>query len=213
MTDTVELLDAQNHATPAAADPENGPAASDLTIHTAVTEEMLIAAWEATNGSADTPVWLSRVATLLAAGYGPMPATPTDEAAHHLLTAAVATAKATAEAAAAEANARQVAHDEFSNDVRRRAARAVNNREICLSGTNYALERLGITTLPVEYSVELLVPVTVRVRATDEEDAYDRAADELRANLCGGDLDFDEYDLRREGAQVSDEEIDLDDLD
>ncbi|GAB3959410.1 hypothetical protein GCM10027614_78840 [Micromonospora vulcania] len=182
-------------------------------IHTAVTEEMLVAAWQATNGSGDTPAWLSRVATLLAAGYGPMPATPTDETAHHLLTAAVAAANATAEAAVVEANARQLAHDEFSNDVRRRAARAVNNREICLSGTNYALERLGITTLPVEYSVELLVPVTVRVRATDEEDAYDRAADELRDMVSGGDLDFDEYDLRREGAQVSDEDIDLDDLD
>ncbi|MFY1614636.1 hypothetical protein [Micromonospora sp. WMMD736] len=213
MTDTVELLDAQNPATSAAADPESGPAATDLMIHTAVIEEMLAAAWQATNGSADTPAWLSRVAALLAAGYGPMPATPTDETAHHLLTAAVATARTTAEAAAAEAIARQHARDEFSNDVRRRAARAVNNREICLSGTNYALERLGITTLPVEYSVELLVPVTVRVRATGEEDAYDRAEDELRANLCGGDLDFDEYDLRREGAQVSDEDIDLDDLD
>ncbi|MEU5961951.1 hypothetical protein ABZ777_12180 [Micromonospora parva] len=213
MTDTVELLDAQNPATPAAADPESGPAATDLMIHTAVIEEMLAAAWQTTKGSGDTPAWLNRVATLLAASYGPMPATPTDETAHRLLTTAVATARTTAEAAAAEAIARQHARDEFSNDVRRRAARAVNNREICLSGTNYALERLGITTLPVEYSVELLVPVTVRVRAIDEEDAYDRAEDELRANLCVGDLDFDEYDLRREGAQVSDEDIDLDDLD
>ncbi|CCH17731.1 hypothetical protein [Micromonospora lupini] len=213
MTETVQLLDDQNRATPEGREPEIGPAATDPMLHAAVTEEMLAAAWQATHGSEDAPPWLNRVAILLAAGYGPMPATPTDEMAHHLLTVAVAAANATAEAAVVEANARQLAHDEFSNDVRRRAARAVNNREICLSGTNYALERLGITTLPVEYSVELLVPVTVRVRATDEENAYDRAADELRSMLHGGDLDFDEYDLRREGAQVSDEDIDLDDLD
>ncbi|MEW2144214.1 hypothetical protein AB0869_15535 [Micromonospora vinacea] len=153
MTDTVELLDAQNPATPEAAAPETGPAATDLMIHTAATEEMLVAAWQATNGSDDTPAWLSRVATLLAAGYGPMPATPTDETAHHLLTAAVAAAKATAQAAVVEANARQLAHDEFSNDslIRRTnpAQPARDPRPACPP---------AVDARPLEPDLHLLVP-------------------------------------------------------
>jgi hypothetical protein len=172
--------------------------------------QVLAAAWAQTTDEAE-PDWLRAVATGLIGDYHQPDALPTPESAHQLLTAALDVARdahqqATAERAAVEQDWRT-----FHIDVRRRAGEAVNDRHICLEGTNAALRDFGIEELRVEYRVQVLVPVNVDVRAHDADEAYDRANDRIRGELGGDGLDIDLDGLRRYDATVIDEDVDPDD--
>ena len=91
--------------------------------------------------------------------------------------------------------------------MRRRAARAVDAGHICLDGTNAALREFDIDELRQEYRVELSVTVYVTVTASDEDDAYDVAEDEVRNGLYGdgdGDgIDIDTGDIGHVSAEAT----------
>jgi hypothetical protein len=135
---------------------------------------------------------------------------PTHEQTHHLLAAAVQTAEDAHLHALAEQHATDEAWHAYRADVRRRAGQAVNDRHICLEGTNTALREFGIDELRVQYRVDLLVPVTVYVRATDRDEAYERAEGQVRSELGGEGLSVDADDLRHDDAIITDEDVDLD---
>jgi hypothetical protein len=177
--------------------------------HTDAIHQLLTATWTQTTDEPE-PDWLPAVAATLTAEHRHTGTLPTPQAAHHLLAAALDTARdAHLQALAQRATAEQDWYT-FHADVRRRAAAAVNNRHICREGTNAALRDFGIDELRVEYRVQLLVPVSVDLHAHNADNAYDLAEDRIRDTLGGDgiyvgiDVDFD--DLRRYDAIVVDDE-------
>jgi hypothetical protein len=154
------------------------------------------------------PEWLPAVAVTLTREPEFARLLPDREVAHqHLVAAVDAASRAHLRALAERAQAEQD-WQSFRNDVRRRAAHAVNAGHICRDGTNAALREFGIDELRVEYRVDLLVPVTTYLRASDTDDAYEQAADRVRDELNGDGLDIDTDGIRYDDATVADEDVD-----
>ena len=153
------------------------------------------------------PSALRTIATILIDSGTPIPAVPTVRAAGHLLTEALTATRAAHARAVTDHTAADNAWYDFRDDVRRRAARAVDAGHICLDGTNAALREFDIDELRQEYRVELSVTVYVTVTASDEDDAYDVAEDEVRNGLYGdgdGDgIDIDTGDIGHVSAEAT----------
>ncbi|MGN9912730.1 hypothetical protein ACTMTJ_34870 [Phytohabitans sp. LJ34] len=176
-------------------------------------ELMLANAWFAIDGQpVAPPAWLHLVAARVVADLGPIPGLDTLAGVHRWLVGFADATRAAADAAHAKADEAGQALDDFHADVRRRAAHAVAEGQICLSGTNRTLDRFGVDELPEKYRVDLLVPVAVTVYATDEDDAYRQAEEAVRDDLVGSVVDIHTCDLRHEGADATGE-LDPDDLD
>ncbi len=153
---------------------------------------------------------LRTIAAALVDSGTPTPAVPTAPAAGQLLDQALTTARAAHARALADHTAADNAWYDFRDDVRRRAAQAVAAKHICLDGTNTALREFDIDELQQEYRVELTVTVYVTVTASDEDDAYDAAEQEVRTGLYGDGLDIDTDDICHVSAEATGD-LDLDD--
>ena len=146
---------------------------------------------------------LRSIAAALVESGTPIPAVPTGAAAGRLLTEALTAERAAHARAVTEHRAADTAWDAFRDDVRRRAAQAVEDGHICLDGTNAALREFDIDQLRREYRVELTVTVFVTVSACDEDGAYDAAEDEVRTELRGDGLDIDTDDIGHVNAEAT----------
>jgi hypothetical protein len=169
--------------------------------------QVLATTWTQT-AEGPEPEWLPAVAAALAREPEFARLLPDSEVAHQHLVAAVDTAsRVYLDAAAQRANAEQD-WQSFRDDVRRRAADAVNAGHICRDGANAALRDFAIDELHVEYRVDLLVPVTTYVRAAGSDEAYEQAADRVRDELGGDGLDIDADAIRYDDATVTDDDVD-----
>jgi hypothetical protein len=215
MTTAIAILDGNTNPTTSlptidTAAAEN--AAADTTtqheLRTEAVHHLLATAWPHSAEQPDPDAVRSIAATLIASGT-PIPAVPTVPAAGHLLTEALSAARAAYARAVADHRAADSAWDDFRDDVRRRAAQAVDDGHICLYGTNTALREFDIDELRREYRVELTVTVSVTVTACDEDSAYDAAEDEVRNGLYGDGLDIDTDDIGHVSVEA-DDDFDLD---
>jgi hypothetical protein len=170
---------------------------------------LLTTAWPSRVEQPD-PDALRTIAAALVDSGTPIPAVPTVRAAGHVLAEALTATRAAHARAVADHTAADHAWYDFRDDVRRRAARAVDAGHICLDGTNAALCEFDIDELRQEYRVELNVTVYVTVSASDADDAYDKAEDEVRNGLYGDDVDIDTDDIGHVSAEATGD-LDLDD--
>jgi hypothetical protein len=176
-------------------------------------ELILVNAWFAVDGQPVVPpAWLHQVAARLVADLGPIPGLDTLAGAHRWLVGFADEAASAADAAQVSADKAGQQLDDFHADIRRRAAHAVADGQICLYGTNRALDQVGVDELTEQYRVNLLVPVTVTVYASGEEDAYEQAENLVRDDLVGSVVDIFTSGMQHEGAEATGQ-LDPDDLD
>jgi hypothetical protein len=214
MTTAIAILDSTSPTTNLPTDTAvEVDAATDTTsqheLRIQAIHHLLTTAWPHSAEQPEPDTLRSIAATLVASGT-PIPAVPTAPAAGRLLAGALTEAKAAHARAVADHTAADTAWDAFRDDVRRRAAQAVDDGHICLDGTNTALREFDIDELRQEYRVELTVTVTVTVSACDEDGAYDAAEDEIRNGLYGDGLDIDTYDIGHQSVEATGD-LDLDD--
>ncbi|GAA4731864.1 hypothetical protein [Phytohabitans rumicis] len=176
-------------------------------------ELILAHSWFAIDGQpVAPPAWLHQVAARLVADCGPIPGLDTVAGLHRWLVGFADDTDSAADAAHATADRAQQELDDFHADVRRRAAHAVADGQICLSGTNRTLDQFGVDELTEQYRVNLLVPVAVTVYARDEDDAYEQAEEAVRDDLVGSVVDIYTSGMRHDGAEANGS-LNPDDLD
>jgi len=210
---TTAIVIPNNTTSTATAVPAADTAAPDASVEYELRVEavhhLLDTAWPHSADLPDPDALRTVAAALLASGT-PVPAVPTARAAGQLLAGALDAARDAHVRAAAEHTTADRAWYAFRDDVRRRAAQAVDDGHICLEGTNTALREFDIDPLRREYRVELTVTVYITVSAADEDDAYDAAEQELRGGLYGDGIDIDTDDIGHTSAEATGD-IDLDD--
>jgi hypothetical protein len=194
----------------------NGAAVNPIELGTAdqvtAVELILASAWFAVDGQpVAPPAWLHQVAARLVADLDPIPGLGTLAGVHRWLVGVNDDTRAAADTAQISADQAGQQLDDFHTDIRRRAAQAVADGQICLDGTNRALDQMGVDELTEQYRVNLLVPVAVTVYASGEEDAYEQAESLVRDDLVGSVVDVFTSGMQHEGAEATGE-LDPDDL-